>query len=103
MEGYFLSFLVTHLINFLLSLRRLLIISGETIPLHIPLLALCGTVAAVWGARQLSSVSAQCIIFLLLLSCLFTLMQICGKEDYLWFARLVTVRNRKKHSLPDTP
>lgn len=103
MEGYFLSFLVTHLINFLLSLRRLLIISGETIPLHIPLLALCGTLAAVWGARQLPSVSAQCIIFLLLLSCLFTLMQICGKEDYLWFARLVTVRNRKKHSLPDTP
>ena len=100
MEGYFLSFLVTHLINFLLSLRRLLIISGEPLPLHIPLLALCGTLAAVWGARQLPSVSAQCIIFLVLLSCLFTLMRVCEKEDYLWFLRLIKVRrvsqNREK-------
>ena len=32
MEGYFVSFLVTHLVNFILSLRRLLRITGERLP-----------------------------------------------------------------------
>ena len=90
MEGYFFSFLVTHLVNFILSLRRLLRITGERLPAHVPMLALSATLAALWGARRLGTISAQCVVFLILLFCLLTLMQVCGKEDFLWFARLIT-------------
>ena len=97
MEGYFASFLITHLVNFILSLRRLLKITGEHLPAHIPTLALAATLAALWGARRLGTVSAQCVVFLVLLFCLFTLLQVCRKEDFLWFARLITAKNRKKY------
>ena len=52
--------------------------------------ALSAALAALWGARRLGTVSAQCVVFLILLSCLLTLMQVCRKEDFLWFVRLVT-------------
>ena len=103
MEGYFVSFLVTHLVNFLLSLRRLLKITGEHLPAHIPMLALSALMASVWGAGQLETISAQCVVYLILFFCLLTLMQVCRKEDFLWFARLITVKNRKEPPLSDTP
>ena len=103
MEGYFVSFLVTHLVNFLLSLRRLLKITGERLPAHVPILALSAMLASLWGAGQLDSVSAQCVVFLLLFFCLLTLMQVFRKEDFLWFTRLITLRNVQKRPLSDTP
>lgn len=95
MDGYFVSFLVTHLVNFILSLRRLLRITGERLPAHVPMLALSAGLAALWCARHLGTVSAQCVVFIILLFCLLTLMQVCRKEDFLWFARLVTVKKRQ--------
>ena len=92
MVGYFASFLVTHLVNFALSLRRLLIITGERLPAHIPMLAVACTMAALLGARQLHSVSARCVVFVVLLFCLFTLSQIWGKADYIWFFRLFRIK-----------
>ena len=71
----------------ILSLRRLLRITGERLPAHVPMLALSAALAALWGARRLGTISAQCVVFLILLFCLLTLMQVCGKEDFLWFAR----------------
>ena len=41
MMGYFASFFVTHLINFILSLRQLLKITGEALPFHVPALTPC--------------------------------------------------------------
>ena len=103
MEGYFVSFLVTHLVNFILSLRRLLRITGERLPAHIPLLALSAALAALWGAARLAAVSARCVVFLILLFCLFTLFQVCKKEDFIWFFRLIRVKCAKKDqvNLPD--
>lgn len=89
MEGYFLSFLVTHAVNFLLSLRRLLKITGETIPIFIPLLALTAAMLAIWGASFVQTPQAQCLVYLLLLPCLLTLFQVAGKEDILWAIRLL--------------
>ena len=103
MEGYFVSFLVTHLVNFLLSLRRLLKITGERLPAHTPMLALSALMASVWGAGQLETVSAQCVVYLILFFCLLTLMQVCRKEDFLWFIRLITVKKIPERPLPDTP
>ena len=91
------------MVNFILSLRRLLKITGERLPLHVPMLGLSAMLASVWGAGRVASVSAQCVIFLLLFFCLLTLMQVCRKEDFLWFIRLITVKNRKVSPLSDTP
>ena len=82
MEGYFLSFLVTHLVNFILSLRRLLKITGEAIPFHIPALSLAAALAAVWGASRLSGLAAQSAVYLVLLGSLLCLFQVIRREDF---------------------
>ena len=89
MIGYFISFLVTHLLNFLLSLRLLLKITGHRLPLHIPMLALSAALAAAWGAEALSSPVVQAVGYIALLGCLLYLLRITGKEDILWFRGLI--------------
>lgn len=95
MEGYFVSFLVTHLVNFCLSLRRLLKITGLRIPAHIPLLALAGTLSAVWGSSFCTGTVLRCGIFLSLFGCLMTLFRVSGKEDVLWLVRLLRGNRRE--------
>ena len=89
MWGYFLSFLVTHLINFLLSLRRLLKITGEHIPLHVPLLALAAAMASVWLASHLSAAPLQAAVYPIVLTCLLYLSGIVSREDLLWMKGLI--------------
>lgn len=96
MDGYFFSFLVTHLLNFLLSLRRLLAITGQKPPFHIPVLAVSAAVAAVWGASQLKNPAAQCVAFLALLLSLLHLFGVTGREDAGWLVGVV----RTKRSSP---
>ena len=93
MEGYFASFLVTHLLNFGLSLRRLMKITGEIIPFSVPALGCSAAIAAVWGAGQIRGIPGQCGVFLCLLGSLLCLMQVVGKEDFLWLQGLI---QRKK-------
>ena len=89
MWGYFLSFLVTHLINFCLSLRRLLKITGETIPFPIPVLSASAALASVWLVSHLSVPSAQAFTYPIVLTCLLYLFGIVGREDILWLAGLI--------------
>lgn len=89
MEGYFLSFLVTHLINFLLSIRRLLKITGERIPFYIPALTLSAGMGAVWGASHLDSAISQCAVYVLALGSLLCLFGVTGREDIRWLRGLV--------------
>lgn len=89
MNGYFLSFLITHLINFLLSLRRLLQISNVSLPLHVPLLSLAAAVAAVLGASRIDGIPGQCIGYCALLGSLLFLWQIIGQEDFHWLKGLL--------------
>ena len=89
MDGYFLSFLVTHLINFLLSLRRLLKITKETIPFYIPALAGAATITAIWGASHLGHPFYQAAAYAALLGSLLSLFQIIRREDLAWVKGLV--------------
>ncbi len=88
MDGYFLSFLVTHLINFLLSIRRLLKISRQRLRLRLPLLSILCTVFSVWAASFLPTVILQIAGCLLILGCLLFLLRVLGKEDLLWIQGL---------------
>lgn len=89
MDGYFLSFLVTHLINFILSLRRLLKISGETIPFYIPALSAVSAIAALWVVSHLSAPGLQAVIYPVVLGCLLSLLRIIRQEDISWIRGLL--------------
>lgn len=89
MKGYFLSFLVTHLLNFLLSIRRLLKITGERIPFYLPVLTVSAGMGAVWGASRLDSVALQGAVYVLLLGSLLCLFRVTGREDIRWIRGLV--------------
>lgn len=89
MAGYYFSFFVTHLLNFCLSLRRLLKITGCALPFFIPALTTAATLAAVWGASFLSSALVRALGFLSLLMSLLVLFRIISKEDILWLKGLV--------------
>ena len=89
MSGYFVSFFVTHLINFFLSIGRLLKITGIRIPLRVPVFALGAGGMAVVLASGLPGNMPRMGAYLLLLGSLLTLCGITGKEDVRWFRGLV--------------
>lgn len=89
MEGYFLSFLVTHLINFTLSIRRLMKITGQQISICTPALTLAAAIAAVWLCLPLPSPTLRVCAFLPLLLSLLTLLKILTKEDLHWLQNLL--------------
>jgi small neutral amino acid transporter SnatA (MarC family) len=80
---------VTHVINYILSIRRLLKISGIRIPLAIPLLTAVGTIAAVFGAGFVSQPVLRAFAFLLLFLCLLILLGVLNKDDVLWLKGLL--------------
>ena len=92
MEGYFVSFLITHLINFLLSFRRLLKISGVSVPFYIPALSLAAAMAAVLGASGISGALGQCLAYCGLLGSLLYLCRVIGMEDVSWLLGLIRAK-----------
>lgn len=94
MTGYFISFAVTHLINFLLSLRRLLRITQQNIPFHIPAFSLAAALLAVTLAHTLSSDLGKIIVFPTLLLSLLALFQVIHMEDVRWICGLCFKKQR---------
>ena len=89
MGGYFISFLVTHLLNFALSLRRLLLITRVHIRIRIPVLTAAAVLASVWAASHLSSTVGRCVAYLSVLGCLMFLLRVIGMEDLRWMKGLI--------------
>ena len=89
MSGYFFSFALTHLVNFMLSLRRLLKITGQRIPFHIPILSLAATLAAIWGAAYFSAPVPRLVGFTALFGSLLCLFRVTGREDLRWLRGLL--------------
>jgi len=89
MDGYFLSFFVTHLVNFLLSLRRLLRITGETVPFYIPALAAAAALASLWAVSFLSAPGLRATVYPIVLGCLMYLLRVIRREDVLWLKGLL--------------
>ena len=89
MTGYFVSFFITHLINFLLSIGRLLKITGEGIPPYIPLASLGATITAIMIVSFLNTSFLQATAFPVVLACLLYLLNIVNHEDIQWLSGLV--------------
>lgn len=87
--GYFISFLVTHIINFILSLRRLLRITVQNIPLHIPLLTLGAVAVSLWASHFVTMVILRVGAYVVILLCLLFLMGILNRHDIRWIKGLI--------------
>lgn len=89
MMGYFFSFLVTHLLNFALSLRRLFKIVGKVISPSIPLYAAVGTTGAIFIGGLIKSPPARALGFTAVFFSLLYLLKVIGKEDIFWVKGLI--------------
>lgn len=89
MDGYFWSFLVTHALNFLLSLRRLLRISQVKIHLSKPFAAAAATVLAMWISALVHQPILSAAACAIIQFCLFFLLRVINREDIGWIQNLV--------------
>jgi O-antigen/teichoic acid export membrane protein len=89
MEGYYLSFLVTHAVNFLLSLRRLLNITIRHIPAYASVLSAAAMVFGIYAASHLGDPGLRSCSFVLILGSLLFLCKALRLEDFRWAAGLI--------------
>ena len=89
MSGYFFSFFVTHLLNFGLSLRRLLKISRVSLSFSTPVLGAAAMAGAVWGASRFSGTPLRVLSYTALLGSLLCLFRVTGREDLRWIKGLL--------------
>lgn len=94
MDGYLFSFFVTHLLNFILSLRRLLKITKLKISIRLPFWGLFATGISVFLLQGIHKPVLQTGGFLICVSCLLMLFGVMGKEDFLWLQSLTTKKHR---------
>ena len=89
MKGYFVSFFVTHLLNFSLSLRRLLMIAKCRISPVTAFLCILGTGCAIFVAAHLRSGFLRTVGYGSILFSILYLFKVIKKEDALWLKGLV--------------
>ena len=87
--GYFASFLITHLINFILSIRRLMKITGQLLPLLTPALTLGSVMIGIGLAATLSHPAAKGSAYLAIQFSLLTIFRVIFKEDIQWIKSLL--------------
>jgi hypothetical protein len=89
MGGYFVSFLVTHLLNFILSLRRLLKISGCSIDPKTPLMAAMATAGTICAAGFVTHPALRFLACSMMLGSLLFLLRVLTGEDICWIRNLI--------------
>lgn len=89
MAGYFFSFLVTHLLNFILSLRLLLKISRCRIAFHIPAFTAAATALAVLAGTRVAPPALRLLAYLAVWSSCLVLFGVVSREDAAWLRGLV--------------
>ena len=88
-QGYFASFLITHLLNFALSILLLWKHVGNVIRFRTALGCAFSAAGAVIAASFVKSGLLSCICFLLLFSALLTLLGTIKRQDLIWFKGLI--------------
>ena len=88
MQGYFFSFLVTHLFNFLLSIRLLVKLVGKVIAFYRIAFALVAVVCGVFAGSLLEGIW-QVVGFCAVFGALVMLLGVVKKEDLVWVKGLV--------------
>ena len=95
-EGYFFSFLVTHLLNFALSVRRLIKLTGKILPISTVVFTLMATAGAIIMSGFVNAPILRVGAFALLFGCILYLFQVIGREDISWIRGLI--KGKGSHS-----
>ena len=96
MIGYYFSFLVTHLVNFLLSLRRLTKTAKVGIDWTEPLLTILCLITCLLSTAGIRSSLFRTGAFSVMFGSLLVLTGVVGKRDILWFKGML----RPKQATP---
>lgn len=99
MYGYFFSFLITHGLNFALSLATLVRITGLKLPVSGCLLGGTFGCLALLLAAMAPSLAVRIMGYPLILGCSLIILGILNKEDLHWMLRLTGIR--QKEALPE--
>ena len=92
MDGYFFSFVITHLINFLLSLGLLIKTADLKIAFRAPAATILSLLIGIFLANMLSASVFRCGAFVLIFGSLLTLLRVISKEDAQWMKGLIKTR-----------
>ena len=92
MYGYFLSFFATHLLNFALSIRRLLIAAQISVSFYRPALAGLSTLLSIWVAAQFPVGLPRTALFLGMSWGLYWAFGALRREDLQWARGLMKIR-----------
>ena len=92
--GYFFSFTITHIINFILSLHRLLKITKIHIHISIPIRVILAGCLSVYIAGFASTPILQVASAIVVLLCLLYLSGVIKSSDILWFGQLVKIKGK---------
>ena len=102
MQGYFLSFFVSHGVNFLLSLRRLLKITQVSLPVGIIGKALASAFLSCRIALRAQGAGMQCLLFLVLFGCLMWLLGVLTARDLAWLRGTLGTQKTEPGRRPDS-
>lgn len=94
--GYFVSFLISHVLNFVLSIRHLLSIGQIKVNLYYPCFALIACLIATFGANTFTGAFRKILAFSGLFFCLCYFFGVITAVDLQWLYNLL----KKKESLP---
>ena len=92
MAGYFASFVLTHLLNFILSLRRLLKIVGNVLSPRTILFSAAATAGAIYICSHVRQPVLCCCAYIVTFGCFLVLLRVVGKEDIIWLNGLIRGR-----------
>lgn len=102
MQGYFLSFFISHGVNFLLSLRRLLKISRVNLPMGQICKALAAAILSQQIAARAPGPEIQCLFHLVLLGCLMWLLGVISAQDLAWLRGILGTKKTEPGRRPDS-
>ncbi len=89
MKGYFISFFITHLLNFLLSIGLLLKTVKLSLQIKMPLITGFSVLAAAFLSSLLADMFLRLIAYFLIFTCLLVLTKVITREDIRWFKGLI--------------
>ena len=96
--GYLASFVITHVLNFALSLRRLVKISHPGMTLHYPCFALSAWLIALFGATQFTGPVRQVSAFLGLFFCVSYFFGVWSPGDVQWLKKLLKLEKAAQNT-----
>lgn len=95
-KGYFISFLVSHVVNFLLSVGLLLKTTGLRISLFIPVKSIAVMLLAMWAGNLFPGGAGKTMAFIFFCVCGLLLAGILHLEDFRWLLELSGVKKARK-------